>query len=354
MRRSCLAVSWRNSAAVPRCIAFFFNLAAVLTTIAANQIGTASDGAEPSWQVLHSMPEGAVFASSIVGNDGRIYVMSGFKGPETEVLTPANRVYDPRTDLWVLRAPVPTPRCEPGSALAADGTIYLVGGNPSRGRKLSSKMNAVEAYNPLTDLWTVQPVLPTPRTGLSVVAAKDSRGKLLIYAMGGRNFDMPGNGLNTVEAFDPETRLWTVKSSMPTNLHGMAASLGPDGRIYVAGGTSSTVIHTDALYIYDPREDRWTAGLRLPYGQECAAATFTPGLQGEVVFIGGWPDPRKIPLRSVIAFNPRSQTWRALPSLPVGTAAGSAVTIDESPSGSTIYCLGGMPGPTALRKLILR
>lgn len=210
----------------------------------------------PSWQLMTPLPEGAVFAGTVAGNDGRIYVMSGFRGPDTERLTPANRVYDPDTDRWALRAPVPTPRAEPGAAVAADGTIYLIGGNPSRGRKQSSKKNAVERYNPSTDQWTVEPVLPTPRTGLCVGAARDARTNLLILAIGGRNFDLPGNGLNTVEAFDPEAKTWRVKSSMPTNLHAMAASLGPDGRIYVAGGTSSTLVHTDAIYIYDPRADR--------------------------------------------------------------------------------------------------
>jgi N-acetylneuraminic acid mutarotase len=238
--------------------------------------------------------------------------------------------------------------------VALDGTIYLIGGNPSRGRKQSFKMNSVERYNPSMDQWTVESALPTPRTGLCVVAAKDAQTNLLIFAIGGRNFDLPGNGLNTVEAFDPKSKVWSVKSSMPTNLHAMAATLGPDGRIYVAGGTSSTVIHTDALYIYDPRGDHWSSGLRLPYGQECAAATFTSGPEGEVIFLGGWPTPSKIPLSSVVAFDPKRQTWRSLPSLPVATAAAGAVTIRETDSACAIYLLGGMPGSTELRKLSLR
>ena len=55
-------------------------------------------GQHRSWQLMTPLPEGAVFAGTVAGNDGRIYVMSGFKGPDTEGLTAANRVYAPATD----------------------------------------------------------------------------------------------------------------------------------------------------------------------------------------------------------------------------------------------------------------
>jgi len=113
------------------------------------------------------------------------------------------------------------------------------------------------------------------------------------------------------------------------------------------------MVHTDAIYIYDPRADRWSSGLRLPFGQECAAATFTSGEEKEVIFLGGWPDRRKIPIASVVALNPKRQTWRSLPSLPIATAAANAVTIRETNSANAVYLLGGMPGSTELRKLSL-
>jgi len=96
----------------------------IFTAAGGDQIEAALPGQEASWQLRDSLPEGAVFAGTVAGNDGRIYVMSGFKGPDTEKLSSANRVYDPSTDRWTLRAPVPTPRGEPGAAAGSDGTIY--------------------------------------------------------------------------------------------------------------------------------------------------------------------------------------------------------------------------------------
>jgi kelch-like protein 18 len=172
----------------------------------------------------------------------------------------------------------------------------------------------------------------------------------LIYAIGGRNFDMPGNGLSTVEAYDPVTDTWTAMSSMPINLHAMTATLGPDGKIYVLGGTNSKMDNTAAVQLYDPRTDRWTQSTPMPYGQECACSTFTSGQKGEIVVLGGWGDLKKIALSSAVAYNPQRHSWRWLPQLITATSAAGAATI-ESPNGVThIFVIGGLPDSTSVQE----
>jgi len=301
-----------------------------------------------AWRQRKPLPEGAVFAATVGAKNGIVYVMSGFTGPDTEKLSDANRVYDPRLDQWRLAAPVPTPRSESGAGIGSDGIIYLVGGNPSRGRKESARMNKVEAYNPRLDRWTIEPPLPTPRTALCVVAARDAGEHLRIYAIGGRNFDVPGNGLNTVEAFDPDAKTWRSQAPMPMGLHAMTAAVGPDGNIYVAGGTNAKVDDIDTVQVYDPKKDRWMSDLRMPYGQECASAIST---SDELIIIGGWSDPRKIAVSTVVAFDPKRSSWRALPSLPFATAAAGASAFRIGDSGFCIYVFGGMPDATRLQEL---
>src|SRR5678815_4353489 len=244
--------------------------------------GSSSASPAQEWQRCQPLEEGSVFAGTVAGTDGRIYTIAGETG-ESGQFSSQNSAYDPQRNTWIKLAPIPTPRSEPGAAVGPDGRIYVVGGNPTHGRKQASRMNVVEVYNPKTDQWTASKPLPTPRTALCVVAATNASHHVLIYAIGGRNFDMPGNGLSIVEAYDPLKDAWTTMSPMPVNLHAMTATLGPDGRIYVMGGTNSKVTDASAVQIYDPVGDGWKQGSPMPYGQECACSTFIPGQNGEVV-----------------------------------------------------------------------
>jgi hypothetical protein len=288
----------------------------------------------------------AVFAGTVAVPDGRIFVISGFAPyGRPRRLTNAVRVYDPRKDAWAEASPIPTARGSPASAVGPDGKIYVVGGvDPD------SMNNMVEAYDPKTDSWARLKPLPTKRDdGLCAVAAKGADGRVRIYAIGGRDDSKPGNGLSTVEAYDPATDTWAARAPMPTHRHALAATLGPDGRIYAVGGTNDRVFSTDALEIYDPVRDAWARGAPMPYGQECAAATFTPGPAGEVLVLGGW-DMRHEPLRGAVAYNPRTDMWRSLPGVPTARAAAGAVTIEGAEGCLRVYVLGGTYGWTKVQR----
>jgi len=309
--------------------------------------------AEPVWTHRRPLAEGAVFAATAAGPDGRIYVITGSVG-DTGQLTSRNSAYDPMRDTWTRLAPIPTPRSEPGGALGSGGKVFVVGGNPTLSRKQSSLMNAVEVYDIATDRWSKCKALPTPRTALCAVAATDSLGHMLIYAIGGRNFDLPGNGLSVVEAYDPLADTWTSKAPMPLNLHGMTATLGPDGKIYVLGGTNSKANDVNFVQAYDPKTDRWTQPGVMPYGQECACSTLIPGENGEIVVFGGWGDPKKQSLGRVAAYNPRTNSWHSLPGLLSPTAAAGAATVTTADGFTRLYVIGGLPDSTAMQEYSFR
>ena len=77
----------------------------------------------------------------------------------------------------------------------------------------------------------------------------------------------------------------------------------------------------------------------MPYGQECAAITFTSGPAGEVVVLAGWDTHER--LRSAVAYNPRTHQWRALPPVPTARAAAGAVTLAGADGCVHVYLLGG-------------
>ena len=160
-----------------------------------------SGSTEKVWRQRQPLAGGSVFAATVAGPDERLYVITGSIG-DTGQLTSRNGAYDPLRDAWTTLAPIPTARSEPGAALGSGGQIYVVGGNPTLDRKHSSTMNIVEVYDTATDRSTRRKPMLTPRTALCAVAATDSVGHVLVYAIGGRNFDLPGNGLSNVEAYE--------------------------------------------------------------------------------------------------------------------------------------------------------
>lgn len=88
-------------------------------------------------------------------------------------------MYDPETNTWTARTPMPTPRQAMGADLGADGRIYVVGGAPSYAHP--RPMAVVEIYDPETDTWETGPSLNHARRGHAVVAMPDGK----LYAIGG-------------------------------------------------------------------------------------------------------------------------------------------------------------------------
>lgn len=76
--------------------------------------------------------------------------------------------FDPKTDSWATRAPIPIARSEIGAATVTmeDGRVLVVGGSIA-GKHPSGD---VLVYDPSRDLWSALPSLPEPRKG--VVAAR--------------------------------------------------------------------------------------------------------------------------------------------------------------------------------------
>jgi len=159
------------------------------------------------------------------------------------------------------------------------------------------------------------------------------------------------------EDYDPANDTWTTRAPMPTKRHALTATLGPDGRIYALGGTNNAVTDMNVMEIYDPIANTWTTGAAMPYGQECAASTFSAGASGEVFVMGGWDKPEKVAVSTVAAYNPRTRTWRLLPSVPTGRAGGGAVRLDRLDGGDGcvhLYFIGGAPQETSVEEYAFR
>jgi hypothetical protein len=214
----------------------------------------AYDPATNSWTTKAPMPT-ARYLLGAAGLDGIVYAIGGADYDIDEAwVTSANEAYDPATDSWTTKAPMPTAR--EGLAVAAlDGLVYAIGGRDGVSDLYEgSPVSVVEAYDPETDSWSTRAPMPTPRERLGV-GVMDG----LLYAIGGRN----GSGCGTwVEVYDPATDSWTARSPMltDTELVGVAVL---DDVIYAIGGQfgCSRQVTNQA---YSPETDRWQFRNPLP------------------------------------------------------------------------------------------
>jgi N-acetylneuraminic acid mutarotase len=188
--------------------------------------------------------------------------------PAAGLWVPLNNAweYDPVADSWKALAPMPTAR---GSALAAvvNGKIYVIGGaSVHPGAKIESlaattphrSMSTNEMYDPATNTWQVRSPMPTARNHAAIGMVN---GK--IYVLGGRvgSVFVNASAVDVVEEYDPAKDTWgSAKARMPTARSGTAfGTLG--GKIYVIGGEYLNAQIVGAfrdVEAYDPAANQWS------------------------------------------------------------------------------------------------
>jgi hypothetical protein len=177
-----------------------------------------------TWQAIAPLPQpcGAI---ACVALDGKIHGIGGAIGDTapTKKSVDWHLVYDPQTERWDKRAPMPTGRDHTG-AVVAGNLIHMIGG---RVDSFHTNSNLHHIYDPAKDSWEARRPLPTARSGHGAVLY---RGK--IFVMGGEGTDRV-YGQN--EAYDPQTDRWEAYAPMLTPRHGLGAvAIGEF--IHVAGG----------------------------------------------------------------------------------------------------------------------
>ena len=160
--------------------------------------------AEPQWKMAAPLPKaiGEIVAESV---GGKIYVLSGLDN-RPGVVTPTgyNWVYDPATNAWTDRKPMPVPAHHIMVATLND-KIYVFGGlraSSVRCRMAPESTIAPGEYDPANDSWKELAPMPTPR---GAGEAAEVGGK--IYVIGGARSNKPGDeGAPIIPGFDRSTR----------------------------------------------------------------------------------------------------------------------------------------------------
>jgi N-acetylneuraminic acid mutarotase len=209
------------------------------------------DVALGTWKWTTPLPV-AVNHNMAASANGKLYVFGGQTSGGGSGLTSgfidSTFEYDPATEQWRSRAPLPVARSA-GATAVVNGKIYVVGGRPPRGSDFA-------VYDPVADSWTRLPDLPTQRNHLAAVAID---GK--IYVAGGR-FE-PGNTspmTDALEIFDPATSTWSRGRRMPT-VRGGVNGVAANGCLHVFGGEGNASVPNGMFKqheVYNPVADTWT------------------------------------------------------------------------------------------------
>ncbi|CAN5813100.1 hypothetical protein BH11MYX2_BH11MYX2_24670 [soil metagenome] len=180
--------------------------------------------------------------------------------------------------------------------------------------------------------WGAAASMPTARVN---VGAASVGGK--VYVIGGYTSN---NGVTgAVEVYDPTDDSWGTAASMLTPRYGFGTATSPDGVIYTIGSNYSSSPSSDGNSViaesFNPSTNTWTSLPSLPDGRYMTAAVWS---NGRIYVMGGITVNPIFLMSSVVSLAPGDSSWRTEPSMTVARdALGAAVD-----ATGRIYVVGGL------------
>ena len=217
---------------------------------------------------------------------GRLYVFGGFVDRNMDA-TAEGDVYDPATDTWSFVTTVPAVGGLTHAAVTVVGDMaYFAGGTIGAFANHSGATTsaAVLTYNLTTNTWGLVAPLPYAGSCGGLVCVNHA-----LYYYGGLNAANTAdlNGTWALDLSDPAAT-WTAKVAMPNGRNHIGA-VAINGVAYAIGGWhvySTRTGNVADVHTYDPATDTWRAVASLPAGLG-SIETSTIVVNGKVVVVGG-------------------------------------------------------------------
>ena len=192
------------------------------------------------WSALPALPvaRGEHVSAAV---DGKIYVIGGRVGGTPNAAhykdyrdTSRVDVFDTANRTWSRGVDAPTARNSAAGVVIGD-RIYVVGGRQyleSNGNAVNVNVAALEVFNTKTGLWSLKAPMPRAAGG---IAATTLDGRL--YVFGGEQWTPTKEVLANGWVYDPSADAWEALPDMKVPRHGAAAGAIGD-RIFVFGGAT--------------------------------------------------------------------------------------------------------------------
>lgn len=279
----------------------------------------AAPNGENTWTTKAPLPVATAEIKAAEVN-GKIYVIGDS----------LNYEYDPVNDNWTSKTPMPTPRDGCFGIAVCQNKIYVLGGenNTSSG---FNYLSTNEIYDPSTDIWATKQPMPTSRAW---VQANTFNGK--IYVMSGETDNYRHSLSAANEVYDPSTDSWITEAPVPYSvIKGVSAVI--DDKIYLLGGLSNITSDLDdrTNQIYDTSTGTWSLGIPVPNETGYAAAAATSGFMApkRIYVMGGGFDQVT---NTVNVYDPMSDTWVSGAPLPTNRTGFALAAVND-----VLYAVGG-------------
>ena len=229
-----------------------------------------------------------------------------------------NEEYNPTTNTWVSKTPMPTPREEFAIAVYQN-MIYCIGGSTG-----NDTVGVNEVYYPENDSWSTKARIPTPEANIQ---ANVVNGKIYVI----------GDSVNYV--YEPATDNWTTMMFMPNSGRFTTSSV-LYGKIYIVGSNMTQV--------YDHLNDSWSTGEPFPEildGNATSVATTGADAFARIYvynenFSEVWDNTTHaevlIAETTVEAYNPEKNSWTSGSDLPSNRYSFAVTVLEDS-----FYVVGG-------------
>lgn len=277
------------------------------------------------WSSGPSMPQKREEGASAVLN-GRLYVFGGFYD-WTFNATGRVDAFNPATNSWQQRAWMPEAITH-APAIVINGEAWIFGGYVGKDPGPSTKK--VYIYNPNSNSWRRGPDMPFSRGAAAAARVGDK-----VYVFGGRDLSRTYDVRQTFE-YNIKSGAWSIKADMP-NPRNHIAGAAVNGKVYAIGGQhgeARDAVNQRSVHRYDPSSNTWTSVASLPFAvSHNFASTFE--YQGRIIMVGG-ETSHNVATSKVLLYEPWRNAWRSLTGLPEERRASQAGIINGK-----LYVAGG-------------
>lgn len=267
--------------------------------------------------------------------NGKVLVAGGYLSPS--VLTGSTELYDPATATWSNTGSLATPRQFHTSVLLPGGKVLVTGGLGMDGQGGFTVLSSAEVYDPTTGRWSSAGNMSVPRWTHSMTTLSDGR---VLVAGGTSSSGTVEPVLQSAEIYDPVVGTWSPAGDLTTARYGHTATLLPVGQVLVTGGYGNSGCLASAE-LYDPAAGGWTATGSMNVPRRSHTMTVLPN--GLVLAAGGGCGAA---LNSSEMYDPSGGSWSPAATLTQARRYPSATLLD---SGKVLLA-GGDDGTSGIEK----
>jgi galactose oxidase-like protein len=188
-------------------------------------------------------------------------------------------VFDPASETWSPTGQLITARAHHSATLLPNGKVLIAGGDNGYGNGV---LASSELYDPASGISTSTGSLGVARFNHRAILLPNGR----VLVVGGENDATGTHPLASAELYDPASGTWSATGSLGSARRGSTATLLPDGKVLVTGGSDGASTILSSAELYDPAIGAWLPTGSLLTGRSSHSATLLAN--GKVLIAGGY------------------------------------------------------------------